>query len=101
MNISFEMRAARQIMVEQRYLSVRGMVYRRSRGKPAGLDPRSLKRYVRINYVVSWISFSIISLILFYFRSSGAIDLQEIVRTEWITYRKLIQENRKNSAYRF
>ncbi|MCL4314498.1 MAG: hypothetical protein M1454_02060 [Candidatus Thermoplasmatota archaeon] len=78
MNISFEMRAARQIMVEQRYLSVRGMVYRRSRGKPAGLDPRSLKRYVRINYVVSWISFSIISLILFYFRSSGAIDLQDI-----------------------
>ena len=28
-------------------------------------------------------------------------DISEIVRTEWITYRKLIQENRKNSAYRF
>lgn len=72
MTQGIEARIATQVMMEQRYLSLKGYMGHRRDGRRAALiDGRVLRRYVRVNYVVSVISFTSISILIFLFKTSG------------------------------
>ncbi|MCL4342375.1 MAG: hypothetical protein M1267_00765 [Candidatus Thermoplasmatota archaeon] len=72
MTQGIEARIATQVMMEQRYLSLKGYMGHRRDGRRAALiDGRVLRRYVRVNYVVSVISFTSISILIFLFKTGG------------------------------
>ncbi len=72
MTRGIETRIATQVMMEQRYLSLKGYMGHRKDGRKAALiDGRILRRYVRVNYIVSVISFTSISILIFLFKTDG------------------------------
>ncbi len=79
MTSEIERKLAKQIMVEQRYLSLKGFLdYRKGLFRKSPLNGKSLRRYVTVNYAVSVVSFTFISIAIFFFKTLGNYSVASI-----------------------